>query len=204
MHYAEQAKRLLLDAGQVARDMGHSSVGSAHLLLALSQMPDPWGRFLRFCGFCPIKATEIARALYGEGMKGLPLPMGFTPQAQNIFMEAGRQAKLQDSREVGTVHILLALLRQEKTCARDLLLLSALDADVLFSRAVEQSRNLGKGRKKEGLGTKLLEQFSEDLIQKAASMDPVIGRDREIDTVIGISCGRVGLTDTLCAPELTR
>ena len=188
MHYAEQAKRLLLDAGQVARDMGHSSVGSAHLLLALSQMPDPWGRFLRFCGFCPIKATEIARALYGEGTRGLPLPMGFTPQAQNIFMEAGRQAKLQDSREVGTVHILLALLRQEKTCARDLLLLSALDADVLFSRAVEQSRNLGKGRKKEGLGTKLLEQFSEDLIQKAATMDPVIGRDREIDTVIGILC----------------
>ena len=188
MHYGEQAKRLLLEAGKVARDLGHSSVGSAHLLLALVQMPDPWGRFLRFCGFCPIKAGEMIRALYGTGTKGLPLPMGFTPQARSIFTEAGRQAKLQDSREVGTVHILLALLRQEKTCARDLLLLSALDADVLFSRVVEQSRNAGKGRKKEGMGTKLLEQFSEDLIQKSASMDPVIGRDREIDTVIGILC----------------
>ncbi len=188
MHYGEQAKRLLLDAGQVARDLGHSSVGSAHLLLALAQMPDPWGRFLRFCGFCPIKAGEMARALYGAGTKGLPLPMGFTPQARRIFAEAGRQAKLQDSREVGTVHILLALLRQEKTCARDLLLLSALDADVLFSRVVEQSCNTGKERKKEGMATKLLEQFSEDLIQKSASMDPVIGRDREIDTVIGILC----------------
>ena len=188
MHYGEQAKRLLLEAGQVARDLGHSGVGSAHLLLALAQMPDPWGRFLRFCGFCPFKAGEMIRALYGTGTKGLPLPMGFTPQARSIFTEAGRQAKLQDSREVGTVHILLALLRQEKTCARDLLLLSALDADVLFSRVVEQSRGAGKERKKEGMGTKLLEQFSEDLIQKSASMDPVIGRDREIDTVIGILC----------------
>ena len=35
---------------------------------------------------------------------------------------------------------------------------------------------------------KLLEQFSEDLIQKAATMDPVIGRQQEIDTVIGILC----------------
>ena len=188
MHYGEQAKRLLLEAGQVARDLGHSSVGSAHLLLALAQMPDPWGRFLRFCGFCPFKAGEMIRALYGTGTKGLPLPMGFTPQARSIFTEAGRQAKLQDSREVGTVHILLALLQQEKTCARDLLLLSALDADVLFSRVVEQSRGAGKERKKEGMSTKLLEQFSEDLIQKSASMDPVIGRDREIDTVIGILC----------------
>ncbi len=188
MRYQEQAKRLLLDAGQVARDLGHSSVGSAHLLLALSQMPDPWGRFLRFYGFCPDKAEKIIRELYGTGTKGLPLPMGFTPQAKGIFAEAGRQARLQESREVGTVHILLALLRQEKTCARDLLLLSALNAEVMFSRIVEQSHITGKGKEKEGLATKLLEQFSEDLIQKSVSMEPVIGRDREIDTVIGILC----------------
>ena len=188
MRYADQAKQLLLNAGQVARDLGHSSVGSAHLLLALAQLPDPWGRFLQFCGFCPIKATEMARALYGAGTRGLPLPMGFTPQARSIFAEAGRQAKLQNSHEVGTVHLLLALLRQEKTCARDLLLLSSLDADALFSRVVVQSQSVGKGRKKEGMGTKLLEQFSEDLILKSASMDPVIGRDREIETVIGILC----------------
>ena len=150
MRYQEQAKRLLLDAGQMARDLGHSSVGSAHLLLALAQMPDKWGKFLRFSGFCPIKGADIARALYGAGTKGLPLPMGFSPQAREIFAEAGRQAKLQDCREVGTVHILLALLRREKTGARDLLLLSALDADVLFSRVVEQSRDSIKVKKRRG------------------------------------------------------
>ena len=188
MRYQEPAKRLLLDAGRVARDLGHSSVGSDHLLLALAQMSDPWGRFLRFYGFCPVRGTEIARALYGSGTKGLPLPMGFTPQAVEVFKEAGRQAKLQNSRDVGTVHILLALLKKEKTCARDLLLLSAINADVLFSRVVEQSANMEKPRKKEGISTKLLEQFSEDLIQKSAAMDPVIGRDKEIETVIGILC----------------
>ena len=42
--------------------------------------------------------------------------------------------------------------------------------------------------KKEAVTTRLLEQFSEDLIAKASSMDPVIGREREIDTVISILC----------------
>ena len=55
-------------------------------------------------------------------------------------------------------------------------------------RYQERSRNIGKARKKEGISTKLLEQFSEDLILKSTSLDPVIGRDREIDTVIGILC----------------
>ncbi len=188
MHYGEQAKQLLLDAGQAARDLGHCSVGTAHLLIALAQLPDQWGRFLRYSGFCPVQAEQIAKALYGSGTKGLPLPMGFTPQAQQVLREAGRQAGYQSCREVGTVHILLALLRREKTCARDLLLLSALDGEKLFSRVVETMQNRETGRKKEGITTKLLEQFSEDLIQKTAAMDPVIGRDREIDTVIGILC----------------
>jgi ATP-dependent Clp protease ATP-binding subunit ClpC len=60
---------------------------------------------------------------------------------------------------------------------------------MLFSRVVEY-KMLGYRepvkRKREGFATKLLEQFSEDLVAKASGMDPVIGRDREIETVIGI------------------
>ncbi len=188
MRYQEQTKQLLLDAGRVARELGHSSVGSAHLLLALADTPDAWGNFLRFSGFSFQAGMEIARTLYGSGTKGLPLPMGLTAQLQQILQEACRQAEYQGSREIGNVHVLLALLRQEKTCAQDLLLLSTLDSQTLFSNVIDHIQQTLKTRKKETVRTKLLEQFSEDLVQRASTMEPVIGREKEIDMVIGILC----------------
>ena len=85
------------------------------------------------------------------------------------------------------MHILLSALRKKKTAAQELLMLSGVDTQELFSRAAEQMRqSTAEKVKKEAAVTKLLEQFSEDLIQKVAVMEPVIGREKEIDTVIGI------------------
>ena len=81
-------------------------------------------------------------------------------------------------REVLPVHILLALSRCEKTPAGELLMLCGVDGDALLTRTVEylqwEMRN-GVKRKKEAATTKLLEQFSEDLVLKAGNMDPVMG-----------------------------
>ena len=65
------------------------------------------------------------------------------------------------------------------------------ETEELFHYTVDYLRwenGLPKGKNKEAVETKLLEQFSEDLLLKASSMDPVIGREREIDMVIGILC----------------
>ena len=97
------------------------------------------------------------------------------------------------SREICPRHILMAMARQPESAAGELLRVNGVSADALFTHMVDISRwEQGaplKG-KKEAVSTKLLEQFSEDLISKASSMDPVIGRDREIDTVISILCRR--------------
>ena len=189
MQYETDARNLILAAGAKARGMGHSYVGSAHLLLALAQEPGAPGQLLRGAGFEPELAEAMAAVLYGTGTSGLPLPQGFSTQARRILRGARREAEYFRSRQVSGGHILLSLLRQEKTAARDLLVLSGIDTEDLFSHTAEYLHweiESFRTREKEAVSTKLLEQFSEDLLLKAVSMEPVIGREREIDTVIGI------------------
>ena len=189
MQYETDTQGLILAAGRKARAMGHSYVGSVHLLLALAQEPGLAGQLLRGAGFEPQLAQSMAAVLYGVGTPGLPLPQGFSVQARRVLRGARMEARYLNSREVQGIHILLSLLRREKTSARDLLILSNVDTQELFSHTVDYLKWADKGkqqRNKEAVNTKLLEQFSEDLISKAVSMEPVIGRDKEIDTVIGI------------------
>ncbi len=189
MYYNEEAQLLIKTAAAKARCMGHGYVGSVHLLLALVEAGGTSGMLLRSTGLEPGLVREMIEILYGTGTSELPLPQGWTPQARQVLRGAGNEARYRGSRCVQGVHILLSLLRHEKTAAVRLIWIAGLDADILFSRTaeyIEWSELQGVRRKGEGSATKLLEQFSEDLLQKAATMDPVIGREREIDTVIGI------------------
>ena len=186
MRYSGQTQQLLVEAAHIARDFGHGYVGSAHLLLAMSKQADMTGNLLRQMGVDPGLTEQIAAVLYGVGTPGLPLPQGFSSQMRRILQDAGREAGAQRSARVEPVHILLSMLRQEKTAARELLILGSVDTEALFHQAVDTlSRQTGNVQK-EAVKTKLLEQFSEDLILKASVMEPVIGREKEIDTVIGI------------------
>ena len=189
MRFEEPAKDLILRASEQARSFGHSAVASAHLLLALSEGFDEAGRMLRFSGFSPPVACQMVRILYGTGTPDLPLPQGFTPQAQSVLQGACAEARRQGSGRIGNMHILLSILRQRKSSATDLLILMNVDTESLFTQMVTGAVKRGEkqqAEKKEAVSTKLLDQFSEDLVQKAATMEPVIGRDREIDAVIGI------------------
>ena len=189
MRYDEQALDLILASGNKARVLGHSYVGTAHLLIAMTEAPGMAGHLLRGAGLEPSLVLAVAAVLFGTGTPDLPLPQGWTVQARQILRTAGNEARQTGCREVRPLHILLALLRKEKTAAMQLLLLAQVDVDGLFTRTVDQIRmeeQTSVKRKKEGVTTKLLEQFSEDLIQKAGAMEPVIGREKEIDTVIGI------------------
>ncbi len=189
MRYDTGAADLILKAAAEARNMGHSYVGSVHLLLALLEEPGITGQVLRMAGLEPQLTRQMISALYGSGTPDLPLPQGFTHQARSILRGAGLEAKLLGSRSVKSVHILLALTRRQSAAAREVLVLNGVDPNELFSHAVDYLQwepQPSLKRKKEAVSTKLLEQFSEDLLVKAGSMEPVIGRDQEIDMVIGI------------------
>ena len=190
MRYGAQAQRLLLCAAHKARRMGHSYVGSAHLLLSILDGTDMCAQLLRGAGVNAELTADMTSVLCGLGTPGLPLPQGFTSHLRRILRGAAQEAEQLGSKQVDVVHIFLSMLRCERTSAKDLLVLNGVDTQELFSRTVEYLswyQPAPKG-KKEAVTTKLLEQFSEDLLQKAATMDPVIGRHKEIETVIGILC----------------
>ena len=188
MRYGSDAQNILMQAATCARQMGHSYVGSAHILLTILRLPKFPGQLLVGAGVDPHRTRNMIKVLYGTGSPQLPLPQGFTGRARRILQNAGKEAKELGSRQVDAVHILLSILREEHSDAKDLLILNNIDTQTMFTRTVEYMRldALPFREKKEAVNTKLLDQFSEDLLQKAVTMDPVIGREREIETVIGI------------------
>ena len=191
VHYHGLTAELIRHAGQMARHLGHSYVGTGHLLSALAVAPGWTGPFLRSLGLDPELTESMLRLFYGMGTPDLPLPQGLTANASAVLRCAAAEARKQDSRLLMPVHVLLALTRREGTCAAELLELNGISLDGLFNHTVEYLQweaLASRTVKKEASATKLLEQFSEDLIRKAADMEPVIGRDREIDMVIGILC----------------
>ena len=191
MRYHTMTSELIRASGEKARLLGHSFVGSVHLLLALLELPGEPQLILRGCGLVPELAFPLAQLLYGSGTPNLPLPQGLTERACEILSLSAREARQRASREILPIHVLAALSRAQDSGAGQLLQIFGISQDVLFTHTVEwlqRESAFPTGGKKEAVATKLLEQFSEDLITKASAMEPVIGRDREIDTVIGILC----------------
>ncbi len=189
MRYTQETEKLLRRSASFARSMGHSFVGTAHFLLALHAQPGGAGVLLRSLQLRESLLWDLTAAIYGLGQRGSPVTQGFTRDAKRVLFLAGRDARLMGARAIDCRHVLQGILRCAHCTAWELLFLCRIDADDLFTVLLEQ-RQMPSGAqgKKEVCTTKLLEQFSEDLIVKAAAMEPVIGREKEIDTVIGILC----------------
>ena len=189
MRYAYESTRLLSDAAQTARKMGHSYVGSQHLLLALSSGGGWAAQILLSAGLDSARLERLTHAVHGMGAPGLPIPQGLSGTVCRILQCAGQEAKLSGGVRVKQIHILLSVLRHERCAAQELLKLAGVDRNELFTRTIEYLRweaGVPAEIKREAASMRLLEQFGEDLVAKAAGMDPVIGREREIDMVIGI------------------
>ena len=187
MRYSQEAADVIVSAAAKARSLGHSFVGSVHLLMALCDAPGEAGLLLRSAGVTERFVHDAAAVLCGVGSPRLPLPQGFTPEARRILQLAGGEAELMGSGQVRPLQLLLALTRRCDSTAGMVLRIAGADPDALFTMGLEcRFRMDTRRRNKEGITMKLLDQFSEDLLLKAASMDPVIGREEEIETVIGI------------------
>ncbi len=191
MRYHMQTEALLRRCAGKARNLGHSYVGSVHLLLTMAGESGMTGMVLRQLGVDPELTEAMARLLYGAGTPDLPLPQGLTREARELLRCAAREARQQNSREIQPYHLLLAMARRDDNAAAELLQLNGVSADALFTYTMDYLRweqQVFTRGKKEAVATRLLEQFSEDLVARASTMEPVIGREKEIDMVVGILC----------------
>ena len=191
MRYHVLTEELIHLAGQKARRFGHSYVGSVHFLLALCDMPGGAGQLLRGMGVDPELTELMTRLYFGYGCPDLPLPQGLTRETRLILRGAAREAKRKGCGEIQPIHVLLGMARQQQSDGMELLKMYGISGEMLLEHTEEYLKweaSAFRLEKKEAVSTKLLEQFSEDLIQKASAMEPVIGREREIDMVIGILC----------------
>ena len=140
MRYHVQTETLLRRCAGKARNLGHSYVGSAHLLLAMAEDPHGMGVVLRQLGVDPVLTESMTMLLYGAGTPDLPLPQGLTAETKELLRCAAREARQQSCREVSPHHILLAMARREGTAAAELLQLSGVSADVLFTHTMDYLR----------------------------------------------------------------
>ena len=180
----ENTRCLLRDAARESRNLGHSFVGTAHILLALAENRGLPGLLLRTVGAQYGVLSRQIRQKWDRGNSHLPLRQGFTAGAAQLLRGAQSEARHLKSRRITPHHLLLSMLRTDSG-AGDILKELGIDREELFSRTAEK---LCASPHKEERDMKLLDQFSEDLLQKAETMEPVIGRNREIETVIGILC----------------
>ena len=190
MRYHVLTAKVIQNSAQSARDLGHSCISAEHILIALLSTPGRAAQLLRGMGMEPNLTRTMAAVIRGRGRPDLPLRQGLDREARDLLRQASREARQQKKREVSPEHLLLAMTRQRGP-VREILDMSGVDPDELFTRTLEWMRWEAEAparEKKEAADTKLLEQFSEDLVQKASNMDPVIGREREIDLVVGILC----------------
>ncbi len=193
----EEALRL---AQESAEEMGHGYVGSEHLLLGLMQEEEGIAhRVLTEFGLTEDMIRGIISRSVGTGITAAP-SQGLTPRAKSVVELAVSEAMRSGSGYIGTEHLLMGLLREGNNMGLRILRTVGVDPRKMYSslakklnEAPKMSGTAGAGgpiqsdaaRKS---GGKTLAEFTRDLTDAArgGKLDPVIGRDKEIQRVIQI------------------
>ncbi len=184
--YTAKSETVLRGAWRSAADLGHSYVGGGHLLLALADSAgSAAGRLLRWAGLGPEQVRGSLLHRFGSGDAAAPVPQGLSPEVRRILGGAVREMRQLGKRRVCPEHMLLAISREARGEAADILRERGVEADCVFSELYRSLRCQEAAEKREH-DLRLLEQFSVDLVAKADQMETIVGREAEITTVIEI------------------
>ena len=189
---AEEVLRL---AQEAAGELGHGYVGTEHLLLGLMREEDGLAHaVLTEAGLTPELLEEITRRSVGAGFPGGNPAQGLTPRARRVVEIAVEDAVRGGADAVGTEHLLAGILRDGSNMAVRILRTAGCDVRQLYSALMtklqsqpQSAKSAAKGGE-QSEGGKTLGEFTRDLTAAARSgkLDPVIGRDQEIQRVIQI------------------
>ncbi len=192
--FTEKANKSLNAAVKAAEDLGHTYIGSEHILLGLlSDTSTVAGAVLAAHNITYADIEEELKRSIGVGVPTELQPDDFTPRSKNILETSVAFARQMGQQLVGTEHVLLAIAR-EGSCSATLLLsragVSMQDIVNDVSKALMGgAANAGTDNKDGGKENEsMLSQFGRDLtkLAKDGKIDPVIGRQKEIERVIQI------------------
>ena len=191
---AEESLRL---AQEAAQDMGHDYVGCEHLLLGLLREEEGIAhRVLTEYGLTDEMISGILQRSVGQGTAGDAPSQGLTPRAKSVIELAVGESHRMGAGYIGTEHLLMGLLREGSNMAVRVLRTVGVDPRKMYA-SVQQKLSETPHTVTSGTATpnrenkktgKTLEEFTRDLTEAArlGKLDPVIGRDKEIQRVIQI------------------
>jgi ATP-dependent Clp protease ATP-binding subunit ClpC len=186
--FSPELTSILRGACGQARQLGHSYVGTEHLVLSmLHESGLPASRVLGWLGWREGSFRSLLLADRGRGAGRLPLVQGLSPRAEKVVAGACEEARRLRAPAVRPEHLLLAIAREERCTAACMLQSAGADLDCVFSDAYLslQSRGAAQAIRRETT-TKLLELYCDNMLEKAADAEPVIGREQEINMVMEI------------------
>ena len=192
---AEEALRL---AQEAAEEMGHGYVGCEHILLGLMREEDGIAhRVMQEYGMTEDMICTVLERSVGKGLSGAAPSQGLTPRAKSAVELAVSEAMRMGAGYIGTEHLLMGLLREGNNMAIRVLDTVGIDPKKMYSSVVQKinegpraaaSGSMPVSHREESKKAKTLAEFTRDLTEAArqGKLDPVIGREKEIQRVIQI------------------
>lgn len=203
--YSKESDIVIKEANRVARKLGQNFVGSEHFIVALASVADTTAySILNENGLDIVRIIDALKYTLEPGGVVTGERDKYTMSARRILDDSQYEARRLNSQEVGTEHILLALIKETdcvavKLMASENVNIQKVYTDILLAcgsdanTAKREYAALKKSRNKSKTSTPTLDQYSRDLTQEArmGNMDPVIGRTKEIERVMQILSRRM-------------
>lgn len=197
--FTDNAREAIRIATDVAFRLSHNYIGTEHLLIGLIRAEGVAGKILEANGVDEDKVLELVNQLIAPNTQIRMLGTNsFTSRARNILEQSSKEASKMNVDQIGSEHILIALLKEGDCIAVRLLNtlginIQKLYVDTLAAAGMDMNSakndfNMAKGKGKAKSTTPTLDSFSRNLSEYAreGKLDPVIGRENEINRVIQI------------------
>ncbi|MDI3548773.1 MAG: ATP-dependent Clp protease ATP-binding subunit ClpC [Halanaerobiales bacterium] len=190
--FTERARRVLSLAEQEAIKLNHNYVGTEHMLLGLvKEGQGIAAKALNDAGITENKVIDEIKKLIGEGNQPVTTPVSLTPRSKKVLNLSMDEARRLGHNYIGTEHILLGLIREGEGVAARIMADLGGDLKSIHDQVIELlggANNIKQQVGEKNTDTPNLDEYSRDLTNMAreGKLDPVIGRDKEIERVIQV------------------
>ncbi len=196
--FSERSARVFVTAQEEAKDLGHSYVGTEHILLAILKLNDkPLSNILEKYGLTYARVKNEVISIVGMGMRGFIMSPQMTPRARKVTELAYEEAKMTGEDKIEPEHLFLGILREGEGIAIHILkklnvnlqnLRREISENLSDESFFDDSPETSVEEPSISTASRQLEGFGVDLTLMAArnELDPVIGRGGEIERVIQI------------------